>query len=301
VDAQWAEQVHADRCPDWAKESLPQWVKRHVGKFGLGDPWSGREGPVGSCVAGIDRWQANSFVVYRPQTAAYLYGPYTPLEVDYAPGTLPTYEKAVAECMAGLDTDRHKAVALLTRALPQLCAHPAMPPFGAHCPPDRALDDELLLRSGKGWCNEQARVFVRLCQVAGIPARMVFLFYSDGLRGHVVTEFYAEGRWSMADPTWFCVFPAGDGHLMSAAECHGDGEGKKLAGRAYFARMQELLACSDQVLVGRQFDHLPDEAERKTKTDEAAAKVREDLRAKTAESLADQLGQFGVLNYPLPR
>jgi hypothetical protein len=38
---------------------------------------------------------------------------------------------------------------------------------------NRNLDDEALLASGCGWRNEQARVFIRLCQVNGIPARML--------------------------------------------------------------------------------------------------------------------------------
>ena len=65
----------------------------------------------------------------------------------------------------------------------------------------------ILLKSGAGWCNEQAHVFVRLCQVADIPAHMVFLFYADNRSGHVVAEFHADGRWAMADTSWLCVFP----------------------------------------------------------------------------------------------
>ena len=299
-DPEWAKEIHADRTPDWAKENLPDWVMPYVGKFGLSESWQKRDGPLGKGVAGVDRWQANSFIVYRKETADYLYRDYTPLKVNYKRGSLPTYEKVVAQYTKGLGSDREKAVALLTKALPKEFMHPTMPPLGPPCRADRALDDEAMLKTGTGFCNEQARVFVRLCQVCGIPARVVYLFYSDKRSGHTIAEFYADGRWSMADGSWFCVFPAEDGHLMSAAECHTPGRGKELAGEAYFKRMQEIIQLPDDELVGKAYAQVADDAERKKQIAARAAQVREGLKAKTAKFLGEQLDEFGLLNYPLP-
>ena len=296
---QWAEQVHAARTPAWVKETLPDEILPFLGKRGLPEPWCARNGPLGSGVAGIDRWQANHFIVYRKETAEFLNGKYTRLGVDYQPGTLPTYEKVVAEYAAGLKTDREKALALLTRALPRVLMHPTMPPLGPACRANRALDDEALLKSGTGFCNEQARVFARLCQVAGIPARMVYLFYSGGRGGHTIAEFYADGRWAMADASWFCVFPAPDGHLLSAVECHESGNGQVVA-QTYFARFQELIKMSDEQLVGRHFPGSPDDANRVKQMAAAAKRAREGLQSKTLDYLATHLAQFGLLNYPLP-
>jgi len=251
---------------------------------------------VSSC-----RWQANRFIAYRAETARFLYGAYTPLKVEYRPGTLPAFEKLVARYTVGLKTDRERAVALLTEALPREFRHPTMPPLGAPARADRALPDEELLRSGAGFCNEQARAFTRLCHVAGIPARIVHLFYSDKRTGHTVSEFYADGRWAMADSSWSCVFPAADGRLMSAAECHEEGPTRRRVGEAYFARFQKLIAMSDEELVGGHFAGSDATAGRKEKVAAAADATRKGLRAKTAQALGGQLWRFGIINNPLPR
>jgi hypothetical protein len=295
------ERLHAARCPAWAKEKLPESVLPFVGKLALPAPYPQRGGPLGKAVAGIDRWQANRFIVYRPETADFLYRAYTPLKVGYRPGSLPAYEKVVARYAGGLDTDKAKAVALLTRAMVRELRHPTMPPLGRPCRADRALADEELLKSGTGFCNEQARVFTRLCHVAGIPARIVHLFYADKRTGHTICEFHADGRWSMADSSWFCVFPAADGHLMSAAECHQEGPRRKCVGEAYFARVQEVLRMTDDDLAGMRFADVSDPSQRRTKVAAAAASIRAKLRAKTARSLGEELWQFGLINNPLPR
>jgi len=299
ASSEWAEQVHAAQTPAWAKETFSDEILPFLGKRGLPEPWCKRKGPLGSGVAGIDRWQANHFVVCRKETAEFLNSRYTRLEVGYQAGTLPTYEKVVAEYTSDLKTDREKALALLTKALPRVFMHPTMPPLGPACRPNRALDDEALLQSGTGFCNEQARVFVRLCQVAKIPARMVYLFYSCGRGGHTVAEFYADSRWAMADASWFSVFPSGDGHLLSAVECHDSANGKLVA-KAYFARFQELLKIPDEELVGRHFPGSPDDPDRAKKLAAAAKRAREGLQSKTLDHLMTHLGQFGLLNYPLP-
>jgi hypothetical protein len=270
-------------CPAWAKENLPSWVKPFVGKNGLPAKWRPRV-MLGSSVKGLDRYQANQFIYFRPETAEYLYKEYTPLKVDYRPGTLPVYEKLAAKHTLGLQTDTEKAVALL-KAMPHFFRHPTMPPCGPAVKADRNLDDAdgALLATGSGWCNEQARVFIRLCQVAGIPARLIHLFGQN----HTVAEFHADGRWIMADASNFFVAPGSDGKLLSVAQCHDGGEGQRAYALARHRRIQEMLAMSDQELGFA--------------TPEQARRWREANAGFSVDELAAREVGFGVINYPLPK
>jgi len=269
-------------CPAWAKQNLPDWIKPFVGKNGLSAKWRPRA-MLGSSVKGIDRYQANQFIYFRPETAAFLYADYTPLAVNYRPGTLPAYEKIAAKHTAGLKTGSGKALALL-RAMPQFFRHPTMPPCGPPVRADRNLDDAdgALLATGCGWCNEQARVFIRLCQVSGIPARLIHLFGQN----HTVAEFHADGRWALADASNFFVAPGTDGLLLSVAQCHDGGAGQRAYAVAKHRRIQEMLAMSDEEL------GFANPAQVRKWRDENAGFSVEELAAR-------EVG-FGVINYPLP-
>jgi hypothetical protein len=278
-------------CPAWAKEELPPSIRPYRGRNGMPSPFNERNYPLAMSVRGVDRYHANQFVMYHPETARYLYTDYTPQEVHYRTGLLPAYEKLAAEVTSPGQSPLEKALCLLTRGASRV-RHPIMPPCGANVRADRNCDDESLLNSGVGPCNEQTRVFIRLCQVCGIPARLIQLFYSDTNSGHCIAEFYAEGGWRMADASWFCVFPDANGRLLSAEKCHDRGVGQKHAGLAYFKRFQELLAFSPEEL------GLGDE--------NVAANGETNLQcwtrtsARSAEALAAELHCFGVMNYPLP-
>ncbi len=268
--------------PEWVIEDLPSWIGPFMGKEGLPDPWQPQNGVLGGGVAGLDRWQSHHFITYCPETAKFLYTEYTPLEVPYVKGTLPTYEELVAKYSQGAACPRDKAVKLV-KAIPQLLPHPTCPPGCIWCEADRNLDDETLLNSGVAWCNEQARAYVRLCQVAGIPARLICLFYADNATGHVVSEFYADGHWAMADPSFACVFPDAGGKLMSAEEIHHTGPAKRLAHAVYRARFEELLRLPDDEL--STYD---------------SVEIRRKFQVKL-DTVDEHLGWFGVLNYSLPR
>ncbi len=132
-------------------------------------------------------------------------------------------------------------------------------------PANRGLDDEALLASGSAWCNEQGRIFTRMCQVAGIPSRLIFLFFGNGKNGHTIAEAYVDGRWVMADASWMVIFRDEAGQPMSAAECH-DPANRKLIVDTYRRRCEAL--------------GLPDANEK-------------------ANYYGD-LDTFGIMNYPLP-
>lgn len=269
--------------PAWALVPVPDWVRPFVGRNGAPAPFHGVKKPFGSSVKGLDRYQANNFVNYRPETAEFVYRDYTPLTITYHPGLLPAYERVAATYTVGCRTDTEKAVALLTHAMPKVFRHPLMPPTGVSVRADRGLDDEALLASGCGWCNEQARVFIRLCQVCGIPARMLHLFGQE----HTVAEFYADGRWALADSSNFFVVPGQDGKLLSAAQCHDGGAGQRCYGLAQYQRKQELIAMTDEQLFP---GHPPAVAQR----------FREQTRLATPDALMKKVINFGVINVPLP-
>jgi len=293
-------------CPQWARVEFPRELRRWQGPFGLPVPHPTQDpkNSLNVIVAGIDVWQGNHFLMHNDKTHDYIYGDVAPFRFAYRKGTLPVYERLVAEYTSEEMTDREKAVKLLTVALPDNVRHPTVPPVGGNCALDRAMDDCALLASRKAWCNEQARVFVRMCQVAGVPARMLFLFY-DGGASHVLSEFYADGHWALADSSYICVFPDKDGRLMSADECLNDPDKNLRAGEAYFQRMKELDRLSDEELVGCQFADKPyakpqDEAARSAAIKEAADQMRKRFFRRSSQQIADELWRFGVLPYPLP-
>lgn len=266
-------------CPAWAKEKLPDWVAPFIGANGLTDPWRVKK-HLSDSTKGIDRYQANHFVFDCPQTRKYLYTDYTPLTVNYVKGTLPSYEKLAAKLTVGCTNDTDKAVAML-HAMPTFFRHPVMPPCGVPAKADRNLDDEALLASGCGWCNEQARVFARLCQVSGIPARIIHLFGQN----HTIAEFYADGRWALADASNMFVVRGPDGKLLSVADCHDGAAGQHAYAVTKAARMAELLKMSDQEL---------------GMTADTAKKYRE-KPSLSIDELSTRKIAFGVMNYPLPK
>lgn len=273
-------------CPEWAKEALPSHIQPYRGRNGMPSPYHERHFPLAMTVRGIDRYQANQFITYRAETAEYLYSQYTPLRVNYRNGLLPLIEALAAEVTAGRRTEQEKVLALLKQGATRV-KHPCGPPCGPRVPGDRGLDDEAILRSGAGWCNEQARVFVRLCQVSGIPARMVFTHYADGKSGHTIAECHIDGRWRLVDATWFCVFPGPDGQWLSAVECHDRGEGQRCCGFAYYNRTQELLKMTDAELgLGDMLD---------------PATWRREAAAQTLDYWVNKMNIFSIINYPLPR
>jgi len=177
-------------------------------------------------VAGIDRRQSQSIVRLCPETEAILYGPdFSPTKLCYRTGARPTLERIAAD-LAGR-TPRRRAVS----AMKWVADHVIHPYLTGPLAPDRAFTEEQLIDSGRGWCNEQARVFIALCEVMEIPARWCSLFHANGRCGHAAAEAHVDHRWAFFDATFAVWVALPDGRAAEAREL--SGAFRKLAHRAY--------------------------------------------------------------------
>ena len=167
-------------------------------------------------VLGIDLEQAMHAVLLTAETLPILYGPeFSPTRIRYIRGARPALE-AIADGLAG-STPRARADAALQWVIDHV-RHPYLAGFVAK---NRNLSEEALIASGFGWCNEQSRVFIALCEVMGIPGRMSFLTHQNGLCGHATTEVYLDGKWAWYDVTFGVRVELPDGTLGTTAELSG--------------------------------------------------------------------------------
>jgi len=142
-----------------------------------------------------------------PETAEHLYRDYAPLDVGYRRGSRPQLEAVVD----GLTLNEDRLAALVA-----FCAG-----LG-----DRADDgfealrlggtEEEIIDRGSDWCTDVARVACALCQVAGLPARLVYLAdTAQAYSGHAIIEVHRDGGWGAADPTTAVVYRQPDGRPAS--------------------------------------------------------------------------------------
>jgi transglutaminase-like putative cysteine protease len=116
-------------------------------------------------VAGIDLEQALNYVDSEGIDLAWFYRSFTCPRVFYKVGSRPFLEKIVWEQTKpdAPPMDRLQAcVAYVANRMPHYIR------LGYNGATDRALTEEDLLRSGHGWCNEQARVLVALTQISEV-------------------------------------------------------------------------------------------------------------------------------------
>ena len=178
-------------------------------------------------VAGIDREQSLGLVRLCPETEATLYSDFSPTRLRYALGARPDLERIVAQLPDG--TPRERVLAAMT----WVGQHVQHPHTCGPLVPNRGFTEEQLIDSQRGWCNEQARVFVSLCEVMEIPARMCFVFHANTRCGHTTAEVFLEGRWAFFDPTFDVTVELPDGRLAEAREL--SGAQRELAHAAYRA------------------------------------------------------------------
>jgi len=155
----------------------------------------------------VDRVLASKMVRLCDETAEYLYASFTPLQAQYDQGTRPELEAIVDSiCPDGSGPEeRLAAIVEFTRRLGDRAEDDLQKaPFGG-------TEEEIIAR-GSDWCTDVARVACVLCQVAGFPCRIVYLFDLDqAYSGHVIVEAYRRERWGALDSSTGVVYAAGRG------------------------------------------------------------------------------------------
>ena len=139
---------------------------------------------------GVDVEIIDEQIILNDKTVEYLYGDYTPRKLAYVPGSRPMLEAIVREHVNPGMSERDKALALMRRVRDNQDHGLARPDLFA------GGSEEDLLKRGALTCNEVSRLFVCLCQIAGLPART----HGSHISGHMMTEVLTDGRWGWIDP-----------------------------------------------------------------------------------------------------
>lgn len=209
-------------------DNVPAKYLKYVG--GKGFP-RGEEGLKNCPVKGIDIDQVHEMILCCNETADYLYGEYTPEKVSYQKGSRPFLEKIAASAIDGCTRDIDKIQALLGWVNTNV-----LHPMGRaeQSPPDRAASEEVLIESGWGWCNEQARVYIALAQVCGFMGRVIFLCHESEPWGHTSAETLLDGKWFFTDPTYGLLQSGDQGKLLSGRDIQIDPAAKRACDDLYY-------------------------------------------------------------------
>jgi transglutaminase-like putative cysteine protease len=163
-------------------------------------------------VIGIDREQVQSAVRLCAETERALYSTFSPSRIRYRLGSRPKLEPVVATFRGATPKAR------MLQAMHWVSEHVVHPHFIGPLPADRNFSEEQLIESRCGWCNEQVRVFIALCEVMELPARLCFLWHENGKTGHTASEVFIDGRWAFVDVTFAVTVERPDRRLAEARE-----------------------------------------------------------------------------------
>ena len=160
----------------------------------------------------VDRVLSERMIRLCPETAAYLYTDYTPTTVHYGPGSRPLLERTLAE-ITGEAASAEARIDAIVRRLAEIATRD-----------DKSLDElrlggteEEILQRGTDWCTDLARVGCALCQILGMPARLLLLFrVNAAYSGHEIIEVHRSGGWGAADVVYGVVYRHPDGRPASS-------------------------------------------------------------------------------------
>jgi len=138
------------------------------------------------------------------ETRDFLYS--SPNPTRYQKGTRPILEKTVSDVCNGCATDKEKVLAILAFIRDLRLKFDGLDFFYGGT-------EEELIKKGERFCERVSRLMVSLCEVAGIPGRIVF-----HSRGHITSEIWLDGKWSYFDPRYGVFFTDSSGKIMSVDE-----------------------------------------------------------------------------------
>lgn len=185
-----------DRSPDLLAGALPESIAEAVVQLIAADPHPA--GTVDALLIQQQQWLTPLTVerLYRP--AAHVQRPAAELR--------PALTQIVSACLTGTVHDFERVVALRR----WVAAVPRRFPAGSQTTAEGYWGDfavltcggveEAVIERGSPLAAELCRVLVTLLKIAGIPARLVFLYDIDLPARHCVVEVYTSGRWSVLDP-----------------------------------------------------------------------------------------------------
>lgn len=143
----------------------------------------------------VDRVLMGDMIRLCSETTDYLYSEYTPTKVLYEKGSRPDLERYLTEILK----DWHSQEELIEHIARLTCA------LGKNVSDDLSTTvvggtEEEIIRRGSDWCTDVARAGCVLCQIAGLPARLIYLVdVHKAYSGHVIIEVYRSGVWGAVD------------------------------------------------------------------------------------------------------
>ncbi len=162
---------------------------------------------------GVDYQLAASQTLLCRETAAALYDRFTARETRYRQGTRPRLEAVVAACTAGLTGQRNIMLALMRCCRDLYKKNPKRDMFQDEDYIFGGAEEELI-EKGEELCECLGRLFVGLCEIAGIPARLVI----HDIGGHIAAEALVDNQWAYVDPRAGMYFEKSDGTMASTWE-----------------------------------------------------------------------------------
>lgn len=159
----------------------------------------------------VDRVLMERMIRLCPETSAYLYSEYTPTDVTYKGGSRPELESHLKEMVATSRTAEEQIGRII-----RFCSVLEKRASGDL---DEMLfggTEEEIMRRGSDWCTDLARVACVLCQMVGLPARVLMLADTDrAYSGHSIVEVFRNDVWGAVDPTYAVVYRHADGSPVS--------------------------------------------------------------------------------------
>lgn len=167
----------------------------------------------------VDRVLMSRMARLCPETAGCLYGAGPPPELRDVSGLAGELVRYAQRAARGCETpdQRVAGVARFTAAL-------------ADGVDEQDLDgvrvggtEEEIIARGSDWCVDVARVACALCQVVGVPSRLVYLCNTrQAYSGHAIIEAHREGAWGAVDSSTNVVYRRPDGSPATTWELMGD-------------------------------------------------------------------------------
>jgi len=158
----------------------------------------------------VDRAFYKEMVKLVDNTVEFLYNEYTLPDVKYERGSRIQLENIISKLKSPLN--RHTIINIVDycRGIVEKCETRSKDMiFGG--------TEEEIINRGTFWCTDIARVACILCQIAGLPSRIVITANTSfAYCGHTVVEVYYNSKCGIIDPTNGIVFEQVKGCPASA-------------------------------------------------------------------------------------